>query len=87
MMNAKEAMERTNKVIEERETKEKEEAMKHLEEVAEKAIQEACDREERYCDIDKMGIALQNITIEKKLNELGYTVTNLIASHQFRISW
>jgi hypothetical protein len=86
-MNAKEAMERTNKVIEERETKEKQEAIKYLEEVVEKAIQEACDREERCCDINKMGIVLQNNTIEKKLNELGYTVTNLIASRQFKISW
>ena len=86
-MNATEAKERTIKVIKDRESQERDEAMKYLEEVVEKAIQEACDKEERTCDIDKMGIILQNITISDELSKLGYTVTNLMASHQYRISW
>ena len=86
-MNATEAMERTNKVIEERRAQEMQDAMKYLEEVVEKEIQKACDKEERSCRIDKMGISLQNYTIEVELKKLGYVVDNLIPNHQFKISW
>ena len=87
MMNATEAMERTNKVVEERTTQEKKDAMKYLEEVVEKEIQKACDKEERDCKIEKMDIPLQNTTIELELKKLGYVVENLISNHQFKISW
>lgn len=86
-MNAMEAMERTNRVVEERHAQEMQEAKKYLEEVVEKEIQKACDKEERNCRIEKMGISLQNYTIEVELKKLGYVVDNLIPSHQFKISW